>query len=204
MRLPESPGSVPVTYVPSAKERALEYQRDLQNANAWIEEQLGIRVPMVLAVLDRDRFNAEGGRWPVPHSKARPDPGIVYLPSRMEEQVGPEPQAKAPGGYIAYHEAGHIFAARLGINSGTSLVNELIANFFMVGYIREKRPDLQSVLEGPLPPRFVQTPRYTSLADLNYIHSGVGAQNYGWFQKHLQRIASFLLTGQSFQLSSKG
>jgi hypothetical protein len=204
LHLPESPGSVPVVYAPSAKERALRYQKELQGAHAWFEEQLRIQVPTVLAVLDREEFQAQGGHWPLPHSNPRSAPGIVFLPSHMEDLVGPEPKAKTPGEYITYHEAGHIFADRLKIGSGNSFVNELVANVFMAGYIREKRPDLQWVLEGPSAGHFQHTPRYTSLADLDYIYIGVGAENYAWFQYHLQRIANFLLIGQEFPAVIEG
>ena len=197
LHLPESPGSVPVMYVPSAKKRALRYQKELQNANAWFEEQLWLHVPMVLAVLDRDHYQAQVGHWPLPWSEYGLSPGIVYFPSLVEELVGSEPQAKTPGEYITYHEAGHIFAAPLRIRSGNSFVNELIANVFMAAYILAKRPDLQWVLKGP-PSHFEQTPRYTSLADLDYVYTGVGAQNYAWFQYHLIRIAGFMMASQKF------
>ena len=52
--LPEAPGSVPVIYVPAAKERALRLQRSIEAADAWYEKQLNVRVPIVLAVLDAE------------------------------------------------------------------------------------------------------------------------------------------------------
>src|SRR5215813_15441330 len=68
LHLPESPGSVPVIFAPSAEQRALEYQKELQRAHAWFEERLGIRVPMILSVLDEGTYTAPGGHWPMPHS----------------------------------------------------------------------------------------------------------------------------------------
>ncbi|MGD1095668.1 MAG: hypothetical protein ABSB35_27205 [Bryobacteraceae bacterium] len=198
LHLPESPGSVPVIYSPPAKERALRYQAELQNAHTWFEEQLRIQVPMLLAVLDREEYQSLGGRWALPYCHQLSNPGIVFLPSHLEELVGPEPEAKTPGEYVTYHEAGHIFADRLKIEGGNPFVDELVANVFMAGYIRENRRDLEWVLEGPSADHFERTPRYTSLADLDYVYTDVGLENYVWFQYHLQRVAKFLLAGQEF------
>jgi hypothetical protein len=205
LHLPESPGSVPVIYVPSAEQRALQYQKELQSAHAWFEERLGIRVPMVLSVLDQATYSVPGsGHWPMPHSNNASVPGLIVMPSRVEEISGQEPKARTPGEYITYHEAGHIFAAPLKMWSGNAFVNELVANVFAAAYIHEKRPDLSWVLEGPPRERFAAAPRYTSLADLDYIYDGVGDQNYVWFQHHLLKIAGFLTTGQKFSTVIEG
>lgn len=78
-------------------------------------------------------------------------------------------------------------------------MNELVANMFMAAYIDAKRPDLKWALEGPEAHGMKQAPRYTSLRDLDYVYApGVGAQNYVWFQHHIERLAEFLVAGQKF------
>jgi hypothetical protein len=105
------------------------------------------------------------------------------FPMHIEDLVGEEPNAKTPGEYITYHEAGHDFAYALKIRSGNSWVNELVVNMFMAAYIDAKRPDLKWALEGPEAHGMKQAPRYTSLRDLDYVYApGVGPQNYVWFQ----------------------
>jgi hypothetical protein len=201
LQLPELPGSVPVMYVPSAKDRAQQYQGSLQAADVWFEEQLGVRVPIVLAVLDQKTYvKAAGPEWPMPYSDTDFTPGLIVFPSRIEDLIGPDPKSKTPGEHIAYHEAGHIFAHSLKIQSGNAFVNELVAQIFMTAYIKENRPDLKWLLPDPAPSGFKDAPRYSSLADLDYIYMGVGFQNYVWFQYQLQRVAHFLVIGQKFPI----
>lgn len=201
LNLPELQGSVPVIYVPTARRRALEYQRTLEDAHTWFERQLGVKVPINLAVVDQETYSKlKDFAWPLPYSD--PDelnPNVIVFPSRVEDLIGPEPRSKIPGEYITYHEDGHEFAYALKIGSGNEWVNELVANLFMAAYIDAKRPDLSFVLKGP---PLDQHPRYTSLADLDYVYAdGVGFHNYIWFQWQLQRIANFLVTDQSFSIA---
>ena len=193
--LQELPGPVPTLYVSSAQQRAREYQQSLQPALAWFEAQLQLKLPMDLAVLDRNSYEKiNGAPWPIPY--AMPYFNYLVFPDHIEELLGPEPKVKVPGEYITYHEGGHVLAYRLGINSDNAFVGELIANIFMAGYIHAKRADLAWVLEGPDPN---EHPRYTSLADLDYVYfPGVGPANYVWYQFHLQRMAGYLTTGQDF------
>lgn len=193
--LQELAGTVPTWYVPSAQQRAREYQQSLQPAIGWFEEELHLKIPMDIAVLDQNSYEKMSNvPWPLPY--AMPNFNYLVFPSHIEELLGPEPKAKAPGEYITYHESGHVFAFRLGIDSGNAFVGELVANIFMAGYIHAKRPDLAWVLEGPSPS---EHPRYTTLADLDYVYyPGVGPANYAWYQWHLQRMAGYLTTGQEF------
>ena len=198
LNLPELPGSVPTIYAPVTKQRAIKYQRSLESAHAWFEQQLGVKVPIFLAVVDQEIYPKLANiPWPFPYSD--PDglnPNLIVFPTRIEDLIGPEPQSKTPGEYITYHEDGHEFAYALRIESANPWVDELVANIFMAAYIDAKRPDLNFVLKGP---PASEHPRYTSLADLDYVYAqGVGFKNYVWFQWQLQRIADFLVRGQSF------
>jgi len=194
MKLKERSGPVPVIYSPSAEERALKYRDSLQAAHAWFEQQLGTRVPLTLAVLDKETWTArkKPAPWAMPGS--RPAEHLVIFPSRIEDYLHQEASVALPGEYVTFHEAGHVFAMRgLNIRSGNRWVNEMIANMFMAAYIQRKRPDLTENMQR----RAHQTKmRYTSLADLDYIYGDVGLQNYLWFQEELTRVAEFLVADQ--------
>jgi hypothetical protein len=199
--LEKLPGKVPTRYVSGAKDRAAAYQRSLEAAQTWFSNQLGISVPTTLFFLDKEDYGRirDGSSWPVAYSEIDKRHNVIIFPTQVEELVGEESRAKLPGEYILFHEAGHNFARRLGIDSGNSWVNELIANMFMAAYIQEKRPDLMWVSEGPEAHDFKPIPHYTSLRDLDYLYyEGVGAPNYVWYQLEIQLLAQFLVKGQSF------
>ena len=198
LKLPELSGSVPTIYALGAKHRAIAYQQSLEAAHTWFEQQLGVKVPIILAVVDAETYSKlQDFAWPLPYSDPDPlNPNLIVFPSRIEDLIGPESRSKTAGEYINYHEDGHEFAYALGIYSGNNFVNELVANIFMAAYIDAERQDLGFVLKGP---PTSERPRYTSLEDLDYVYAnGVGFKNYVWFQWQLQRIADFLVTGQSF------
>src|SRR5215475_8918754 len=82
LNLPTVDGEVQVIYSPAAKARAESYRFTLETAHRWYETQLGIRVPVTLAVLDKqDWERATPVSYPMPNSK----PGLVTLPSRIED-----------------------------------------------------------------------------------------------------------------------
>ena len=125
--------------------------------------------------------------------------GLVVLPARIEDfpsfeliKVAPDLLAEA----ISFHEAGHIFAHALGIESRNPFVNELIANFFMVGYIRAGHPEF-AFMTSDVAAR-LGSQKYRSLADLDYLYLDVGAANYAWFQFRLNELARWSLGEQDF------
>lgn len=198
--LPELPGSVPTLYVPSAKQRAIAYQKSLEPAYAWYQRELQVKVkvPILLAVIDdetQQKLSGGGGAY----STAYILPGLIVFPlGGVEDTTATRNASKAPREYVLYHEAGHIFALNLGIWSGNNFVNELIANIFLAGYIHAERPDLKWTLEGPGAYNMSKPPRYTSLADLDYVYEGVGMMNYVWFQTKLMEVAGFLTQDKAF------
>jgi hypothetical protein len=161
---------------------------------------------MTLAVLDADVYGKISPRilFPMPHTySAREGSGLVVIADRSPGSSPPRADPEhAAGGILQgeqtlFHEAGHLFAGALKIESGNAFVNELIAGVFMVGYISAQRPDLNWILEDRRS-RQSTAPRYTSLADLDYLYSGVGQQNYFWFQARLVALADFLAGGRGF------
>src|SRR5438046_1322390 len=85
LKLPTFAGSVPVVYSAAEKARAERYRSALEPAHRWYETQLDMRVPVTLAVLNRqDWERATAVPYPMPNSK----PGLVTLPSRIEDFPG--------------------------------------------------------------------------------------------------------------------
>ncbi|MBZ5624219.1 MAG: hypothetical protein LAQ69_36800 [Acidobacteriia bacterium] len=193
LNLPILDGGVTVIYSPSAKARAQRYQAALEAAHKWYEAQLGVSVPVTLAVLDKpDWERATSVPYPMPNAKT----GLVTVPSRMEDFPGfADMQADADilAETISFHEMGHIFADDYeGIRSRNSWVNELVPNIFAQEYICARQPGLKAFMPRPVPDALL--PRYTSLADFDYLTGvqSVPFSNYAWFQFHLNRLAFFV------------
>lgn len=190
LRLPTLDGSVPVIYSVTAKERAERYRAVLDTAHRWYEAQLGIRVPVTLAVLDqRDWSRASSVPYPMPNSKG----GLVTLPARMEDFPGfaaMGQDADILTEVISFHEMGHLIAAEAGILAANGWVDELVANIFVQEYVLAHQPDMKAYMPRPVPETL--SPRYTSLADLDYLHASLPQSNYAWFQFQLNRLAFFV------------
>ena len=207
LELPFQNGRVSVHYIAAAKERALLMQKSLDAANSWFEQKLHTKAPMTLAVLDAAAYAKIGyGIYPAPFNflEVSTGQGLVGIADHGQGQppAGAD-RAHASGGILQgehqlFHEAGHDFAATLEIRSGNNFVNELIANLFTAAYIAAERPDLNWFLEDRRSTRNTKPPRYSSFADLDYLYSDVGLNNYFWFQWHLERLADFLVRDQDF------
>jgi hypothetical protein len=88
--LQELPGSVPTWHVPSAKQRALEYQYSLQPALAWFQEQLGLKMPLDLEVLDHNCYEKMNTvSWPLPY--ALPAFNYVVFPDHRPKESPLDP-----------------------------------------------------------------------------------------------------------------
>ena len=210
--LAEAPGEVPAFYVKSAEERAIRLQKSLQAGHSWFQKQLHVEVAITLAVLDPETWEkVTGYPYGMPHMfGSESGPGLIVFaagPAPGQTPRQPPPgidRDHAFGGvlvaeHVLFHEEGHILAGRLKIMRGPNhLVDELLASAFAASYIAVERPDLNRYLEGwrAAPP--VPSPRYTSLADLDYLGNGVGMQNYSWLHAELWRLAAVLVKGQSF------
>ncbi len=206
--LAEAPGEVPVFYVKSAEERAIRLQKSLQAGHAWFQKQLHVQVPITLAVLD----SATWGKvthypYGMPHEfDSESGPGLVVFAATPVPKPPSPPlpgidRDHAYGGvlnseHILFHEVGHILAGRLKImRRPNHLVDELVATMFAASYIAFERPDMNVFLQGR---RAAQPPRYTSLADLDYLGHHVGQKNYTWLHQELWPLAAVLVKGHSF------
>jgi hypothetical protein len=190
LKLPSRDGSTTVIYSPAAQIRAERYQAALESAHVWFTMQLKIRFPLTLAVLEKKDWEGVSlVPYPMPNSKN----GLVTLPARIEDFPGftemrTDADILAEG--IAFHELGHILAAKESIGSGNPWVNELVACIFAQEYIWSHQPELKDYISPGVPESL--SPRFTSLADLDYLYEGVSFSNYAWFQFQLIRLASFV------------
>jgi hypothetical protein len=194
LRLPHTSGLVPVYYSAGFEARALKYQKTLIVCQHWYDKQVGKHVDFTLAVLNKaDWEKSTDDAYPMPSSYSTPPP-IVILPARFEDfpdSADFTDDVELLVENISCHELGHIYASKLGMESEDPFLAELYANLFMVSFVRNRRPDMLSFLQGPsakLPPE-----RYTSMEDLQYLVGDVGMINYGWFQFQIYRLADLLL-----------
>ena len=135
LKLPTVDGDVPVIYSLTAKARAERYQATIATAHQWYEAQLGIHVPVSVAVLDRRDWElASSVPYPTPNSKG----DLVTLPSRMEDvpgcrEMGANADILAEA--ISFHEVSHLIAAQEGTLPANGWVDELVANIFAQEYV---------------------------------------------------------------------
>ena len=105
LHLPEVPGRMPLIYSPAAERQALRLQKALQAAHGWYQKRLHLRLPLTLAVLDRETF-AKVTSIPMPFSYA--NPGLVVLPSSLEDMTSLRPPGvdfALTSEAVAFHEA---------------------------------------------------------------------------------------------------
>jgi hypothetical protein len=157
----------------------------------------------VLAVLDPESAERIHVPTALPRSVFSETPGLVIIPAIVRNPPPPGHENFLEHEPAQFHEDGHVLANSLKIWSGNAFVNELVAQMFALAYIERERPDLNWIVEamraGKRSDGVETTPRYTSLADLDYIYTGMAPANYVWFQQAaLGRLADFLVQGQSF------
>ena len=204
----ESPGAIPTFYEASTKERALRLQKSLEAAHNWYQQQLSVKVPIVLVILHDATRAKILGTTGIDHTFFPRDgePGMIALsdPNPADQPVPGADADHDVGGilhdeHLLFHEDGHFLADALKIGTPSKSLYELVPSIFMVAYIQQARPDLNFNLEAlrKVAPRPV--PRYTSLADFDYLprmDTGNPPVNHQWFLYQLERIADVLSRNQ--------
>ena len=207
----EIPGTVPVFFVASAKERAVRLQKSLEAAHSWYEEQFNIRVPVVLAIVNAEMEQKLVDLITTRSVPTEESPRLIAINERTAgSPQGADPE-HASGGilnneHVLFHDDGHAFfdALRIGdvrasedkssfaanMYAYNRTVVEFVGAFFTIGYIHAKRPDLKFLLEDR---RFRRRdpPRYPTLVDFDYL-GGIGDPSYFWFMNQMERIADAL------------
>ena len=182
-----------------AEDAARAYAEVLDDAAAWLADEVGWNATLVVAVLDGKDWRALA-RLPFPVPHARPDETMVVIPTSIAPYPGFDVwnlDARELTTALAVHELGHVAAYDLDINRESLWVGELVANLFMAGYVRARRPELNALLGG-VPDGFDGAGEVRSLAVLDEQYAGVGLENYAWFQFRLAELADAMVKERPF------
>jgi hypothetical protein len=106
--------------------------------------------------------------------------------NKMEELTTPD---SVTGGYdyVALHELGHYFFFTLHQIDKEHWLNESLASYFMICFLRHNNLvlDIGKANAG-------YTPAHRSLEDFDKIYFRVGPQNYDWYQRQFLTLDSML------------
>ena len=197
--LPWKKGHLTLYSSHNAKDEATIYGAELTAALDWYREQLDWSGQVRMAVLDKvDYGRVTGIPYPSPHAEYRT--GLIIMADHIDEHPGFTEWDLEPIGLntaFGFHEIGHVIAHDLGIWSPNAWVNELVANIFMAGYVRAKRPQLDGFQRG-LPVRFATASHTRGIADFDKLYFAMGQLDYLWFQFQIARVADFLVSDQAF------
>jgi hypothetical protein len=217
LALPSLSGKVPAYYSPSYEQRAAKLRERLAKAVEFFERKLGVAPKIYLAVLDREHWSDAvfgGTPYGMPNSTtSRSGAGLVCLAATADafDELGRNIKPTLPiqawkaiessglsfeqgmrefGDSIMYHELGHVYAAAYGISPPNRWVDELLANYLATAYTSEQpaAPQFENFL-GMLSAGSIKGPRpkHTTLDDFERLYSGVGFDNYGWYQWQIIR-----------------
>jgi hypothetical protein len=92
--------------------------------------------------------------------------------------------------YVALHELGHYFFFTLHQIDKEHWLNEMLASYFMICFLKENNLTLDIGKENPS-----FSPRHKTLTDFETLYFKVGPQNYDWYQRRLIELG-FLLYPQ--------
>lgn len=100
---------------------------------------------------------------------------------------------------IGFHEVGHNYVDEYGIHAANPWLREFLAHYFAFAFLSKKYPKtarlflaLHEALIAGI------KPKHTSLKDLNNMGTGVGAENYGWYQAQLLRMVARVYQKKGF------
>jgi hypothetical protein len=117
-------------------------------------------------------------------------PDFVIEAIRANGLTYEEAAQKMPG-LIGFHEVGHNYVDDYGIRATNTWLREFLAHYFAYAFLSKKYPKtarlflaLHEALIAGI------KPEHTSLEDLNNLSTGVGAENYGWYQAQLLRMVA--------------
>ena len=79
LHLPRLDGAIPVYYSVGLRAMALRDQAEIADCSSWYSRQLGVSVPVTLAVLDQGDWNRVGHLAGYPMAEAFPQEGNVII-----------------------------------------------------------------------------------------------------------------------------
>jgi hypothetical protein len=208
LKLPTLNGIVPTYYTPGYKERAREMQRFVIAEMKFAQRQLGVQVPLSLAVLDKAQWSVAERQLPYPIPSVDGEPPVALMPadwSAAEDFFARESDIDAKtreelavhglswheashrsGDLIGGHELGHEVINAYGIQAGTRWLNELLASYVLYAYLQGERRDLlwlANIIQEGNRPNLPQ--HHVSLDDFESQYMEIlskDGDNYGWYQ----------------------
>jgi hypothetical protein len=208
LKAPRLDGIVPTYYTPGHKERARDVQRFVIAEMRFAQRQLGVQVPLSLAVLDKAQWSAAERQLPYPMPSVDGEPPVALMPadwSAAEDFFAKESVINAKtreelaahgftwreashrsGDLIGGHELGHVVINAYGIQAGTRWLNELLASYVLYAYLQSERRDLLWLIDIVQVGNRVNLPQHhVSLNDFESQYMEIlskDGDNYGWYQ----------------------
>lgn len=216
LKLPSSKNIITVYYSPGYENRALEVRPLIEEMVGFYGDRLKVKEDFTLAILTKEHWSSvpEAAKRPYGLPFVTPKPSVAFLPAtadnavtslilQYKDRLPPSKleEVKASGfdfdsgavkfvDLIGLHELGHVYTAAYGINPQNKWFSELLANYFAYAFLRERQPRLAKLfraINNLGAPNY--TPKYRSLDDFERPYSGVGLENYGWYQGRLTQKA---------------
>jgi hypothetical protein len=207
-------GRIVTCYTPGYRARAVSLQQFLTGELAFVRRRLGIRVPLLLAVLDEHQWPQAEHQLPYAMPSVHGDPPIALVAAnwaaakdfypKAEDAGNPAlfreiarhgltwDQANAQAGdSLSAHELGHAVIDAYGIVPGSHWLDEFLASYVWYAYVSEQRPEqlwLFDVIQAGN--QLERAQRFVTLTELdkNYrtiVKSDEQTNNYGWYQGQL-------------------
>jgi hypothetical protein len=213
------PGALPLYASRGFETRARVLRDQLALALDFFEARLKIRPTVSLAVLARDDWQSAFENYGMPFSFPTAAPFVVMpaehtlfdaLAAPMRAQglpSGATARAVARTGLsleqglnlaaddILFHELGHVLAGRYGLAQPNRWYGEFLAGYFAQAFLAEasRDPRVPAFSDALREWSAVQKPTYTTLEDFERLYSGVGNENYGWYQGQFEIRAAEVL-----------
>jgi hypothetical protein len=207
-------GRIVTCYTAGYRTRAASLQQFLTGELSFVQQRLGISVPLVLAVLDERQWPLVEHELPYAMPSVHGDPPIALVAAnwaaakdfypKVEEAGNPAvlreiahhgltwDQANAQtGDLLSAHELGHAVIDAYGIVPGSHWLDEFLASYVWYAYIRERHPEQLWLFDVLQAGNQLERPqRFITLAELdkNYraiVESDMQTNNYGWYQGQL-------------------
>ena len=198
-------GKVPTYYIPGLEVPAKEYQEIVQNAIKFYEDKYSVSFKVRMAVLDSTNWLSEffpygyifySSSWlvmvgDITYSTFPDIYGMRPFADKLEkalEEDGLSGNKLANTFYIlcSLHELGHYFFTKLSSVRAPDLwVNEIMAWYFALCYLKENEPELSKAYEIF---SYINIenykPRYKTISEFDTIYAGMGVQNNLWFHSN--------------------
>jgi len=199
---------VVLTYFPEGShDRASEVQALMEDGVAYFDSTLEVELFVHVALLGPEEWKRLNTP-PAPYSLFLPGvaagpPHIMFLPAErghaldsLVMKINRESaslQRMAPSSdelslrysaLVGFHELGHVVARAYELEAPSSWFNEFLATFLAYAFLRDQSPQ-DARIWHEVTTSFVEEIEPTKIA-LEDIHSGVGVQNYLWYQGSLQ------------------